>query len=356
MVNRIPLVVATIAAAIITTACGFEHERGGNVLAPTEPGTAPAPAVPAAAPAPAPAQTTTPVMTGVWGGTNVAPPSASSCTNFQWRITNQTPTSLDGEFSAECAAGLAIRGTASGQLVGGTVPITVVGTATMPGIPACAFVLNGTGTIEENNNALRIPYTGTTCLGPVQGTEVLRRRVETAAPPAPEPTPPPAAAEPGTTDAMDLRVVAVYNSPIDIANWAVTTKINRIDLGTNGVFIDFDKKDVWPEVTPPGWEGPLTYTLWIVINVNGRWYTSGCIEYWRGLDRNGGPPAEYAANWYYDAIRWGPMVGHQPAPGETVGFFVSAGDARNNGPISVKERSNVVMVPFPGAGGGAFGF
>ena len=79
-------------------------------------------------------------------------------------------------------------------------------------------------------------------------------------------------------------------------------------------------------------------------------------EYWRGLDRNGGPPSEYARNWYYDPIRWGAMVGHQPAPGEMVGFFVSAGDARNNGPISVKERSNVVLVPFPGSGGGVFGF
>jgi hypothetical protein len=50
------------------------------------------------------------------------------------------------------------------------------------------------------------------------------------------------------------------------------------------------------------------------------------------------------------------MTGHQPAPGEQVGFFVTAGDARNNGRVVVKERSNVVVVPFPGAGGGVFGF
>ena len=239
------------------------------------------------------------------------------------------------------------------------VPITVSGTAALPGIPSCSFTLNGTGTIVDNNT-LRIPYTGTTCMGPVQGAETLRRRVETPpAPPAPEAPPPPpplAPSGPVSNDQMDLRAATVRNSPMDIANWAETTRIRQLDLGTNGVFIDFDKKEVWPEVTPPGWEGPLTYTLWIVINVNGQWYTSGCIAYWRGLGRNGGPPAEYAANWYYDLIRWGPMVGHQPAPGEMVGFFVSAGDARNNGPISVKERSNVVMVPFLGAGGGVFGF
>ena len=45
------------------------------------------------------------------------------------------------------------------------------------------------------------------------------------------------------------------------------------------------------------------------------------------------------------------MTGHQPAPGELVGFFVCAGDCRNNtrGDMSpVRERSNVVLIPFPG--------
>ena len=341
-----------LAAALATGACGFEHRT--SVLSPTEPSSSAS----ASSPAP-PGPGSTPSMLGVWGGQNVSLPSPSSCTNFQWRITSQTATSIAGEFTAECAAGIFVSGSGSGQLVNGTAPITVTGTATMPGIPSCSFSLSGTGTIEDNNNTLRIPYSGTTCLGPVSGNEVLRRRVEPP-PAAPAPEIPPPAPEPaqdtGNNDALDLGSAVVMNSPRDIANWAVTTRINTLDIGTNGVYIDFDKKNAWPEVTPPGWEGPLTYTLWIVLNVNGRWITSGCMEYWRGLARNGGPPTEYASNWYYDPIRWGAMVGHQPAPGEMVGFFVSAGDARNNGPISVKERSNVVLVPFPGAGGGVFGF
>ena len=54
-----------------------------------------------------------------------------------------------------------------------------------------------------------------------------------------------------------------------------------------------------------------------------------------------------------------PMTGHQPAAGEQVGFFVTAGDARNvrDGTGSlVNERSNVVVVPFPDAGGRNFTF
>lgn len=137
-------------------------------------------------------------MMGVWGSQSITPPSPSTCTNFQWRVTSQTATSLQGEFFAECAAGLSITGTASGQLVNGTVPLTVSGTASMPGIPSCSFSLSGTGTIEDNNNTLRIPFSGITCLGPVQGTEVLRRRVDPPPPPpAPEPTPaPPSPAPP----------------------------------------------------------------------------------------------------------------------------------------------------------------
>src|SRR5580700_4990726 len=48
------------------------------------------------------------------------------------------------------------------------------------------------------------------------------------------------------------------------------------------------------------------------------------------------------------------MAGHQPTVGEQVGFLVTAGDARNNGPTILKERSNVVVVPFPSASGASF--
>ena len=155
--------------------------------------------------------------------------------------------------------------------------------------------------------------------------------------------------------ALDLGAAIIENSP-NVATWSETARITTLDLGPNGVFVDFTKRDgpdSWPDV-PFGAPGDsLEYTLWIVINIDGQWYASGCIEYWRGLDRNGGPPTEYAQNWYYDSIRWGPMVGHQPAPGETVGFLVTAGDARNNGNALVEERSNVVMVEFPADANGA---
>ncbi len=160
----------------------------------------------------------------------------------------------------------------------------------------------------------------------------------------------------------DLSTTKVLNSPSDVATWPETAVITKFDMNPTGPLIDFTKRDgtgSWPDV-PFGAPGDsLQYTLWIVLNIGGTWYTSGCIQFWRGLDRNGGPPSGYAANWYYDTNRWGQMTGHQPAVGELVGFFVTAGNARNvtdhSGSI-VFERSNVITIPFPADPGAVFKF
>jgi hypothetical protein len=172
------------------------------------------------------------------------------------------------------------------------------------------------------------------------------------------PTPPgtPGPGGPVPPDAIDLSQARVFNSPQDVASWAATSKLTRLDLMPSGAHVESTKQDAWPDVRPPGWDGPLLYTLWIVLKINGEWQTSGCIQFWRGLYENGGPVSQYGQNWYYDPVRWGPMAGYQPYPGEQVGFFITAGDARNNGLNIVHERSNVVVVPFPGSGGGRFSF
>jgi hypothetical protein len=108
-------------------------------------------------------------------------------------------------------------------------------------------------------------------------------------------------------------------------------------------------------VYPAGWGEPLEYTLGMALNINGQWYASAVVEFWPGLPESGGPPSQYASNWFYDPIRWAPMTYHQPAPGELIGFFVCEGDCRNNpgGSTSpLRERSNVVLIPMPANDGG----
>jgi hypothetical protein len=165
-------------------------------------------------------------------------------------------------------------------------------------------------------------------------------------------------------DAIDLSKASVYNSPPDIASWAITTAITRLDIGSDGVYAQFDKSDGpnrWPDITPPGWGGSLQYTLWLALHLDNQWDTAGIIQFWYGRPGTGDDVTQnnqIAVNWVFDG-RWGPMAGHQPAVGELVGFFVTAGNERGVTDASqtlVTERSNVVVIPFPANSGVSFVF
>ncbi|HXH05303.1 MAG TPA: hypothetical protein VNI83_01815 [Vicinamibacterales bacterium] len=113
-------------------------------------------------------------LAGVWSSESIIP-SPESCANFQWRVTEQTANSLTGTFSATCAGGLTLSGTAHGTLTTATtITWSASGVASAPGLPSCGFTLSGTAQLEGDR--ITVPYTGNTCLGPVSGTEVLRRR------------------------------------------------------------------------------------------------------------------------------------------------------------------------------------
>jgi len=163
-------------------------------------------------------------------------------------------------------------------------------------------------------------------------------------------------------DMISLASATILNSPRDLARWPITTAISLLDLRSNGVRVDFSKKNGpgrWPDIIPPGWDGSLQYTLGMVLNIGGQYYASAPVEFWNGLDYSGGPPSQYALNWFYDPARWAPMTSHQPQPGEQIGFFVCAGDCRNTPDGSrspVKERSNVVVVTMPTDAGATFRF
>jgi hypothetical protein len=159
-----------------------------------------------------------------------------------------------------------------------------------------------------------------------------------------------------------MSAATIQNSPAGLGSWPATSAITRLELRPNGVHVEFSRQDGpnrWPDVYPPGWSEPLQYTLGMCLNIGGQWYCSAVVQFWYGLDAAGGGPDGFANNWFYDPRRWGPMSGHQPAVGETIGFFVCAGDCRNNtsgnGSV-VKERTNVVLVPMPSGGGATFSF
>jgi hypothetical protein len=151
MKNRILMAALSLSAIAATGCIGFEHES--TPTGPTAAGSG--------------------SLIGNWSSSNLIP-APSSCTDFKWNVTEQTPVSAKGSFSASCAGDLKVAGTAQGEFTtSGMITWSGQANATAPGLTSCAVTL--TGTAELGVDSIRIPYAGDTCLGKVSGVETLRR-------------------------------------------------------------------------------------------------------------------------------------------------------------------------------------
>jgi hypothetical protein len=122
-----------------------------------------------------PSSTGVAALMGNWASASASViPAPSTCTDFKWNPTEQTATSAKGSFSATCAGDLKVTGTATGTLTGTTITWAANANAATPATPTCAIMLAGTA--ELGVDSIRIPYGGTTCLGPVSGVEILNRK------------------------------------------------------------------------------------------------------------------------------------------------------------------------------------
>jgi hypothetical protein len=151
---------------------------------------------------------------------------------------------------------------------------------------------------------------------------------------------------------IDLATARIVNAP-DASAWPETARITSVSFDgatTRIAFTKQDGPDRWPDQTPPGWQGPVQYTIWLFLNINGQWVGSAFIQMWHGRDGSGSTsdpdvPSVYHRHWYY-GTRWTPMQDHGPIrPGEPIGFMVTPGNARDNVGPTLPERSNVVVVP-----------
>jgi hypothetical protein len=151
MKNRTLMAMLSLSAIVATGCIGFE--RDSTPTGPTAAGNG--------------------SLIGNWTSSNLIP-APSSCTDFKWNVTEQTPVSAKGSFSASCAGDLKVAGTAQGQFTtSGTISWSGQANATAPGLTSCNVTLAGTA--ELGVDSIRIPYSGDTCLGKVSGVETLRR-------------------------------------------------------------------------------------------------------------------------------------------------------------------------------------
>ena len=122
-----------------------------------------------------PTPVSTGLTTGQWASISSATTLPNTCTDFRWNITEIAGSSVSGTFTAKCMGTMQIAGTAHGTLTSDTtVTWTANATGTTPGVPGtCPISLIGTATFDGTQ--LRIPYSGTTGLGPISGAEILRK-------------------------------------------------------------------------------------------------------------------------------------------------------------------------------------
>lgn len=158
---------------------------------------------------------------------------------------------------------------------------------------------------------------------------------------------------------MTLDDVIIHGSP-DVRQWKETVKITSLTMRPGkeeGVSFEFEPRQAWPDYTPPGWDGPIQYTVWPVVKVGGQWHTAGIIQMWRTRPSTGAPLLQQWSDWCYDRGRWGVMCDYRPQVGDEVGFFLTAGNARGTKEVtSVAERSNIVVVKLPPGDFGSFTF
>jgi hypothetical protein len=350
---RFVLNISALGVGIAAVGCSYDHT---STLPSTQSASKPATTTPSTG-------SSGSSFIGTWSDAQTSgAPTVTGCGNFTWAISSQTAQNVAGTFSFSCAGNVTVNATATGILTSATTAdLTVTGSGNVNGTN-CDLSVTGTATFTSDT--LTFPYTGTTCYGPIRGTESMQKKSSTPPPPpppdptpTPDPTPPPP-----PPPAFDLGNSIILNSPYDLASWPITSTLTDVNLGPNGIHVEFSKRDGpgrWPDVFPPGWDEPLQYTLGMCLNVSGQWYCSAVTQFWYGLDRAGGPPSQYANNWFYDPNRWAPMTGHQPAVGETIGIFVCAGNCRNNtrgDNSTVKERTNVALVAMPSDAGADYTF
>lgn len=151
MKNRILLGLFAVAAVAAAGCAGFDHKSSL-----TEPSVA-----------------GNNSLVGSWTSSTIVP-TPSTCTDFKWTVTEQTPVAAKGSFSATCPGDLKFTGTAQGTL---TTPSTIdwsaTGNASAPGLTSCVITLGGTASI--GTDSIVVPYAGKTCLGDVKGIETLRK-------------------------------------------------------------------------------------------------------------------------------------------------------------------------------------
>ena len=160
---------------------------------------------------------------------------------------------------------------------------------------------------------------------------------------------------------IPLEQVKIIGSAPEIMTWPATGRLTHFGVVPNRMTIQTTGTDNWPSISPdPHDRDGQAGTLGIFLNIDGQWCLTGA-ERLRKYQLNGNKPVADPAQgglstlvgqgWLFDAARWPMMAGHNPQPGEHVGFVVFAGSVRSDHTVTVRERTQVIETVWPPASG-----
>jgi hypothetical protein len=160
---------------------------------------------------------------------------------------------------------------------------------------------------------------------------------------------------------IDFANVIVEGGNAQVLGYPRTARLTHFGITPNDMQIRTEGTAGWPEVGEPrnGRDGQAG-TLWLFLNVNGRWVAAGA-ERLRKYQLNGGKPVAdpnqgglgtlVGGGWLYDSGRWPTLAGHNPKPGDLVGVMVVAGSTRSDSNVIEQARTQVVVVEWPSLAG-----
>lgn len=162
------------------------------------------------------------------------------------------------------------------------------------------------------------------------------------------------------TDGINAHEVVWHGVP-NPADWPITKRLDGVEFSdrdeTTGVR-PITNADTWPGVIPAGWDGPVTYSLWLIRRIGSRWHGSCAIEFFQGRYWTGAPLGRYYSDWYSpDRESFGPLRSlPNVVESELIAFMVAAGSHRlkdtsvQPGQQSVRERSPIIVLPYTANG------
>lgn len=159
---------------------------------------------------------------------------------------------------------------------------------------------------------------------------------------------------------IQLSDVTVVGANPSVLSWPVKARLDSIGIVPNKMQIRTTGTGHWQAVPIDDTGMPAqSGTLWVFEQIGGKWYASGA-ERLRPSQLNGDKPvADPSAGglstllgngWLFDG-RWGAMGGHNPKPGDTVGFMIASGSTRLDMNSREQERTDVIECRWPDVAG-----